>query len=138
MDDTTATIIGWIARGLTALVFIPMGINHFRAAPARAMAAMIPPRMRREGALRPINLVYFTGVCEIAGGVGILIPDSVIPGVRIAASIALAVFLVFVFPANAYAAAHRERFGRVAIPLVPRLIAQLVLIAVVLVAGFIG
>ena len=47
-------------------------------------------------------------------------------------------FLVAVFPANAYAARHKERFGAVAIPVVPRLLGQLVLIALVLVAGLAG
>ena len=125
------TWIGWIARAIVALIFIGMGINHFRPRPARGMAAMIPPRMRRSGILSPINLVYFTGACEILGGVGILIPFT-----RIAAAIALTVFLVVVFPANAYAAGRPEKFGRLAVPFWPRLIAQLVLIAVVLVAGF--
>ena len=92
---------------------------------------MIPPRLHREGILKPINLVYFTGVCEIAGGIGILIPI-----LSPIAAVALAVFLVAVFPANAYAAAHRERFGRAAFPFWPRLIAQVVLIGLVLVAGF--
>ena len=97
------------------------------------MARMIPPRMRREGILKPLNLVYVTGVCEVLGGVGILLPWT-----RLAAAIALAVFLVAVFPANAYAAQHPDRFGRLAIPFWPRLAAQVVLIALVLVAGLLG
>lgn len=134
MESSPAALItGWVARGIVFLVFVPMGINHFRPRSARGMAAMIPPRMRREGLLRPINLVYLTGACEIAGGIGILIP-----GLRIVAAIALVVFLIAVFPANAYAAAHRERFGAVAIPLVPRLIAQVLFAAIVLVAGLVG
>ncbi len=72
-------------------------------------------------------------MCEILGGVGILLPWT-----RLAAAIALAVFLVAVFPANAYAAQHPEKFGRAAIPFWPRLIAQLVLIALVLLAGTLG
>jgi uncharacterized membrane protein len=67
--------------------------------------------------------VQFTGLCEIAGGIGLLIPV-----LHLAAAIALIVFLVAVFPANAYAAKHPERFGRAAIPFWPRLIGQLVLI----------
>jgi uncharacterized membrane protein len=130
MSNPTVEILAWIARVLVALVFVGMGLNHFRAKPARGMAAMIPPRMRWTGLAKPINLVYFTGLCEIAGGIGILLPP-----VRLAAAIALVVFLVAVFPANAYAAAHKEKFGAAAIPFWPRLIAQVVLIAVVLFAG---
>jgi uncharacterized membrane protein len=126
------TIAVWILRALIAIGFIGMGINHFRPRAARGMAKMIPPRMRRDGILKPINLVYFTGACEIAGGIGILIPL-----LSPYAAVALAVFLVAVFPANAYAAAHRETFGAVAFPFWPRLIAQIVLIGLVLVAGFV-
>ena len=127
----TITIVVWILRALIAIGFIGMGINHFRPRAARGMARMIPPRLHREGILKPINLVYFTGACEIAGGIGVLIPI-----LSPIAAVALAVFLVAVFPANAYAAAHRERFGRAAFPFWPRLIAQIVLIGLVLVAGF--
>lgn len=124
------TVVAWVLRGIVAAIFLGMGINHFRPRAARGMARMLPPSMRRHGALRPINLVYLTGVCEIAGGIGILLPWT-----RLAAAIALAVFLIAVFPANAYAAQHPDRFGRLAIPFWPRLIAQVVLIALVLVAG---
>lgn len=122
--------IAWILRGLVALIFIGMGVNHFLPRSARGMARMIPPFLRREGMLKPINLVYFTGVCEIAGGVGILVPAT-----SLAAAIALTVFLIAVFPANAYAAEHPDQFGRAAIPFWPRLIGQLALIAIVLLAA---
>jgi uncharacterized membrane protein len=128
-----ATLTAWILRGVTAVIFVGMGVNHFRPRVARGMAQIIPPRMRRDGALKPLNLVYLTGVCEILGGVGILLPWT-----RLAAAVALTVFLVAVFPANAYAAQHPEKFGRAAIPFWPRLIAQLVLIALVLLAGTLG
>ena len=127
------TVVAWVLRGIVALAFIAMGINHFRPRAARGMARMIPPRLRREGILKPINLVYFTGACEVLGGVGILLPWT-----RLAAGIALAVFLVVVFPANAYAARNPDRFGRLAIPFWPRLIAQVVFIALVLVAGILA
>jgi uncharacterized membrane protein len=125
-----AAITAWILRGIVAAIFVGMGVNHFRPRAARGMARMIPPRMRAEGVLAPINLVYFTGVCEVAGGIGILVPVT-----RLAAAIALVLFLIAVFPANAHAAAHPERFGRLAIPFWPRLIAQLVLIAIVILAA---
>jgi uncharacterized membrane protein len=74
--------------------------------------------------VRPSILVAFTGLCELAGGVGLLIPAT-----RVAAAICLAVFLIAVFPANAYAAGKTDRFGVFATPLVPRAILQVVLIA---------
>ena len=121
------------ARGVTtivlAAVFLGMGVTHFVPRVSRTMAAMIPPYLRRGGLLKPINLVYVTGVCELAGGVALLTP------LRPFAAIALIVFLVAVFPANAYAAQHPERFGRVAIPFWPRLAAQLALIALLVFAA---
>lgn len=113
----TARLIVTIAL---AVAFVFMGVTHFIPASARTMAAMIPPRMRFVSARL---LVQFTGLCEIAGGIALLTP------LRPIAAIALIVFLIAVFPANAYAARDPERFGKIAIPFWPRLIGQLVLIA---------
>ena len=107
-----------------AAAFVFMGVAHFVPASARTMAAMIPQRMRVVSARR---LVQFTGLCEIAGGIGLLIPV-----LHVAAAIALIVFLIAVFPANAYAAQHPEKFGSAAIPFWPRLAAQVALIALLL------
>lgn len=115
-----ATLIISVALGG---IFLAMGVLHFVPAIARGMAAMIPPGLRWR-VPSPLQLVWITGLCELAGGVGLLVP-----GLRLAASIALIVFLVAVFPANAYAAKNPERFGKVATPLIPRAIGQLVLIA---------
>ncbi len=111
-------------------IFVAMGVTHFLPGSRRVMAKMIPPSLRFGGWLRPSALVAFTGICEIAGGVGLLIPWT-----RVAAAVLLAVFLVAVFPANVYASRHPERFGRLAFPLVPRLIVQLVLIAACIVVA---
>jgi len=78
-------------------------------------------------------LVVITGVCELAGAAGLLVPWD---GLRLAAGICLVVFLIAVFPANAYAARDRERFGRTAIPFWPRLVLQMVLIAAVVLAAW--
>ena len=52
-------------------------------------------RMMPDWVPQPMALVYFTGVCEIAGAVGL-----VVPYLRQAAGIALIVFFIVVFPAN--------------------------------------
>ncbi len=122
-------IVQLVLRILLALIFSSMGINHFRPKPARVMAAMIPPGLRRDGVFSPLNLVRLTGGCEIAGGVGILVPVT-----SFTAGIALLFFLIAVFPANRYASEHPEKFRSLAIPFWRRYIAQLVLIAVILVA----
>jgi uncharacterized membrane protein len=131
MDSVTVDVVLTVLRILIAVVFIGMGVNHFVPRSARTMAAMIPPWLRPDGRVTPLTLVYLTGVCEVAGGLGLLFPPT-----RMIAGVALVVFLACVFPANAYAAGHRERFGALAVPLVPRLIGQVVLAALVLLVAF--
>ncbi|WP_395640985.1 DoxX family protein, partial [Pseudolysinimonas sp.] len=115
-----------VLRVVLAAVFAFMGVLHFVPPVARGMRAMIPPPLRRPG--WPAALVVITGVCEIAGAAGLLVPWD---GVRLAAGICLVVFLVAVFPANAYAARDPERFGRTAVPFWPRLAGQVALIGLV-------
>jgi uncharacterized membrane protein len=126
---TAFEIVQLVLRILLAIVFVGMGINHFSPGPARGMAAMIPEYFTRGGLLTGKNLVRFTGVCELAGGIGLLVPVT-----TFLAGIMLVVFLVAVFPANHFASEHPEKFGAAAIPFWPRYIAQLVLIAVILVS----
>jgi uncharacterized membrane protein len=118
-----------VLRIVLAAVFAFMGVLHFVPSVARGMRAMIPPPLRRPG--WPAALVVITGICELAGAAGLLVPWD---GLRLAAGICLVVFLIAVFPANAYAARDPERFGRTAIPFWPRLAGQVVLIAAVVLA----
>lgn len=118
-----------LARVITAVVFIGIGVTHFVPAVVRGMAAMVP-RAFHGRPFSPRAWVWVTGIAEIAGGLGLLLPAT-----RGAAGIALAVFLVCVFPANAYAATRREVFGVLAVPLWPRLAMQVALIALVLWVG---
>ena len=128
---TTPELVRLVLRILLAAVFAFMGVTHFVPRVARGMRAMIPPALRRPGMPSPTFLVAFTGVAELAGAVGLLAPW---PPLRDLTGIALVVFLVLVFPANAYAAQHRETFGRAAIPFWPRYLGQLALIALILLA----
>jgi uncharacterized membrane protein len=120
-----------VLRVLLVAVFAFMGVTHFVPRVRRGMQAMIPPALRRPGMPSPAFLVAFTGVAELAGAAGLLAPW---PLLRELTGIALVVFLVLVFPANAYASQHREKFGRSAIPFWPRYLGQLGLIALVLAA----
>lgn len=124
MVETVRLVVGV----LLAVAFVGMGIGHFIPAMARGMAAMIPPRMRF---LSAKTLVRLTGVCEIAGGIGLLIPP-----LHTIAAVALIVFLIAVFPANAYAARDPQRFGRAAIPFWPRLAGQVALIGLLVFVAF--
>ena len=125
----TGEVAADIARIITAVVFVGIGITHFVPTVVRGMAAMVP-RVFHGRPFSPRGWVWVTGVAEIAGGIGLLWPPT-----QALAGILLAVFLVCVFPANAYAAQHRDRFGVIAVPLVPRLLMQLALIALVLWVG---
>lgn len=129
MPSSPFEIVQLVLRIVLAVAFIGMGVLHFRPGSRHVMAKIIPPALRFDGIANPANLVAFTGVCEIAGGVGLLVPAT-----HVLAGICLAVFLVAVFPANAYAARHRDRFGAIAVPLVPRLVGQVVLIALCVIA----
>ncbi|MDJ0335803.1 DoxX family membrane protein [Salinibacterium sp. G-O1] len=130
MASTVVDIIKLVVLVAIVAVFIGMGLNHFRPKPARIMAKMIPPFLRFDGPLRPIALVYLTGVCEVLGGIGLAVPLT-----RPIASIALVLFLVAVFPANIYASQHPETFRSLSIPFWPRLIAQVALIALIVWVG---
>ncbi|BDI21766.1 DoxX family membrane protein [Herbiconiux sp. L3-i23] len=125
-------IVQWGIRIALAAAFIGMGVNHFRPGPRRVMAKMIPPALRGSAPETAMRLVLFTGVCEIAGGIGVLLP----PVAPLAATL-LVVFLVAVFPANAYAATRPETFGRLAFPFWPRYAGQLVLVLLLAVAALV-
>ena len=90
---------------------------------ASLITALGPRTAAELGLILPHGLLELTAVF-VAGGIGLLVPAT-----RVAAAICLVVFLVAVFPANAYAAGKTERFGAFATPLVPRAIVQVVLIA---------
>jgi uncharacterized membrane protein len=122
-----------VLRPLVAAGFAGMGVMHFVPSAAKGMSAMIPPAVRRRIPVSPKALVRFTGACELAGAAGLLMRPT-----RPIAAGALVVFLAAVFPANAYAARDPERFGAVAVPLVPRAAAQVVLAALIAVAGTSG
>lgn len=126
-----------VLRIALALLFAGMGISHFVPSVRRGMRAMIPPALRRPGFPSPAVLVAFTGLCELAGAIGLAAPWQLLglEWVRWVAGAALVVFLIAVFPANAYAAQHPEKFGRAAFPFWPRYLAQLALIVLVTLAA---
>ena len=119
-------------RSIMAVTLTGMGCLHFVPGAARGMAAIIPPSMK-DRPLSARQLVRLTGVCEVAGAAGLLWRPT-----RPAAAIALIAFFAAVFPANAYAAQHPERFGPLAVPFGPRLAGQIVLGGLAAYAGFGG
>lgn len=102
-----------------ALLFILAGILHFTLLRAD-FTRMVPPVLPY-----PTQIVLITGALEILGGIGLLLEPT-----RRFAGIALIVYLVAVFPANAYAARNHIPFRGRPQPSVPvRLVIQLLLIA---------
>lgn len=83
------------------------------------MIAMVPPSVPN-----PEFMVTFTGICEILGAVGLLVPRT-----RRIAAVALIVFMFAVLPANIHAAqAGVALRGAPATPIVPRVALQLLFI----------
>jgi uncharacterized membrane protein len=95
--------IGFFFRAmLPGLLFISTGIMHFTAAPG--FRAIVPPQLGHADVL-----VAISGVAEICGGLGLLIPFT-----RRAAAIGLIALLIAVWPANIYMAIAAKDFASVA------------------------
>ncbi len=109
-----------------AAMFLLTGGAHFVGLRAD-MIRMVPPAFGNPG-----FWVTFTGVAEIAGAIGILIPAT-----RRFAAAGLLLLLLAVFPANVYAATQEMTIGgQPATPLLERSIEQIVFFAAVAWAGF--
>ncbi|MFK7849904.1 MAG: DoxX family membrane protein [Akkermansiaceae bacterium] len=80
------------SRYLLAIFFVVAGLNHFRD--PELYLSMMPPWLPA-----PELLNFISGVAEIAGGIGILIPK-----LRKAAAIGLVLLLIAIFPANMHLA----------------------------------
>lgn len=109
-----------------AVMFCFTAVAHF--GPMRHdLVGMVPPWVPQ-----PQAVVVFTGLLEVAGAVGLLIPRT-----RRAAALGLILFLVAVFPANVHAAQQGVLLrGEPATPLLPRLLLQLLFIGLVWWAGW--
>ncbi|MBW5446114.1 hypothetical protein GE107_08570 [Cohnella sp. CFH 77786] len=118
---------GWHAplQGAVAVMLLLTASAHWgKRRPD--LIRMVPPAMPR-----PDWIVTATGLLEIAGAVGILIPAT-----SMAASVGLAILLVAMFPANVRAAREKLTIGGQPVPkLLPRTVLQLVFLAAVLLAG---
>lgn len=81
-----------IAVGLAAM-FVLTGCAHFAPALRRDLIAIVPPRLPAPG-----YLVTFTGLLELLGAIGLLVPAT-----RVAAAVCLSLLMLAMFPANVYA-----------------------------------
>ncbi len=91
-----------VSRKLLAGFFVASGVNHFVS--PRFYRAIVPPSLQHDAK----RLVEVSGVAEVLGGVGVLLPRT-----RRLAGVSLIALLLAVFPANLYMASAPERFKRV-------------------------
>ena len=77
-----------ILRGVLAVCIIIVGITHFTH--PEQYARIVPPQLPY-----PVGLVYISGVFEILGGIGLMIPF-----ISVAAAWGLIALFIAVFPAN--------------------------------------
>lgn len=83
-----------ILRAILAICTIIVGITHFIR--PEQYARIVPPQFPH-----PVALVYISGVFEILGGIGLMIPL-----VSVAAAWGLIALFIAVFPANINQALH--------------------------------
>ena len=114
-DWAAATRVG------LAVMFCFTAIAHFNAMRAD-LVRMVPPWIPA-----PEFIVTLTGVCEILGAIGLLVPQT-----RRIAAAALIAFLIAVLPANIHAATTGGTIGGEPVtPLLPRIALQILFIALV-------
>ena len=102
---------------LLSFFFLIGGIAHFVNTPF--FVSIMPP-----GIPYPLFWVYFTGVCEVLGAIGLWVAP-----VRVVAAWCLLALCIAVFPANIYMACYPDRFSQFSLPaLYCRLPLQLLLI----------
>ena len=88
-----------IVRFLLAALFLAAGIVHLLD--PHLFLPIMPPAFPF-----PLFCILASGVAEISGGFGLLVPS---PLVQAAAGLGLVLLLLAVFPANIYMAAHHVR-----------------------------
>ena len=94
LDDwRRATLIGLV------LMFLFTGATHFSDM-KHDYAAMVPPPLTGQ-----LWVIYATGMFEVAGAVGLLVPRT-----RRLAGVGLLLLLLGLFPANVYAAINGVEF----------------------------
>lgn len=99
MTDDRKLATQRISRSLLALLLIAAGVLHFLNTPF--YVRIVPPYLPF-----PRALVYISGMFEILGGVGVLIPRF-----RRWAGYGLIALLIAVFPANIHMAVNYERIA---------------------------
>ena len=91
--------LSFIGRASMSVMLVVTGVSHFTN--TNEMIAMMPDLLpaKRE-------IVYFTGVCELAAVIGLLIPQT-----AMIASVLLIVFFLAVLPANVVGSVKQVQYG---------------------------
>ncbi|MBL8911182.1 MAG: DoxX family protein [Archangium sp.] len=100
MPPTLLMILKWIL----GLAMIGVGVLHFTS--PKGFEAIVPKSLPA-----PRMLVYVSGVAEIAGGIGVLIPFT-----QVWAAWGLIALYVAVFPANINMAINDLPLGKTKVP----------------------
>ncbi|MBI9113403.1 DoxX family protein [Sanguibacter suaedae] len=116
---STATAVG------VAAMFTLASTAHFRQPRRAGLVAIVPT-----GVPRPELAVTVTGVLEIVGALGVLVPAT-----RTVAAVCLALLLVAMFPANVRAASGPVHPSAPTTPLALRTALQVVFITACVVAA---
>ncbi len=87
-----------VGRLLMGMMYIVAGVGHFLA--TRMYMGIMPDYLPAHR-----ELVLLSGVAEIAGGVGVLVPQT-----QRAAAWGLVALLIAVMPANVWMVQHPERY----------------------------
>ena len=87
-----------VRRVLMGLLYIGAGLGHFLA--TRTYEHIMPDYLPAHH-----ELVLLSGAAEIAGGIGVLVPQT-----RRPAAWGLVLLLIAVLPANAWMVQHPERY----------------------------
>jgi uncharacterized membrane protein len=93
---------GRLSRRLLGAFFMAAGANHF--VNPRYYEAIVPPALQGDAR----RVVHVSGVAEVAGGLGVLLPFT-----RRLSGLGLIALLAAIFPANLYMAREPERFRKV-------------------------
>ena len=102
MTPQSASRLRRVSLYAIATLFIGAGVGHFSH--EAFFVRIVPPALPN-----PRFLVQVSGIAEIAGGIGVLVPV-----LRRAAGFGLIALLIAVFPANLYMALEPERFADIA------------------------
>ncbi|MPV50381.1 hypothetical protein GCG21_10275 [Pseudactinotalea sp. HY160] len=112
-----------LAAGLAALFLLTSSAHLFQ--PRRAgLIAIVPPAVPF-----PALAVTVTGVLELAGAVGLLVPPASAAWIRPVAAACLGMLMLAMFPANVYAAGRRRHPSAPTTPLGRRALVQLLYLA---------